>query len=587
MTASADMDNGVRRVLFMDSDVARAEIAAAISYARGNTDASWMAIGGSDRATPACAARAAEEAGLLLDPARVISAEALSRMETDVVVVLCHEAEEHFGLLVGRPAMLRWNLGPPPGDDDDDIEEWARAISLIQHITEDLFEYGYLESLFEVRSLSYDILDNISDGIIAHDMSCRVVYMNRAAEEITGRVRAEVLDRDCHSVFEGPFCGMHCSLSDKSSDVADRQSRVEVANAQGERRLLDMRVKSLCNRDGECVGVLNCFRDVTREHRLAKRVGEIESFSGIIGRDKKMLDVFELISDVADTQVPVMIQGESGTGKELVAAAIHNEGPRANERFIQVNCAALPEGLLESELFGHVKGSFTGAVRDKKGRFELADRGTIFLDEIGDVSPAMQVRLLRVLQEGCFERVGSEITLKVDVRVISATNKDLHDEISRGNFREDLYYRLNVVPVWLPPLRDRINDVPLLVRYIYDRFCTDMNRDMVTVSSPAMELMMSYGWPGNVRELQNWLQFSLVKCRGTTILPEHFPAVRSIKLHNEVSLGLRGHLTEDEVRDALIRARGNKVEASRLLGISRATLYRFLKKYMQPDSASK
>ena len=287
--------------------------------------------------------------------------------------------------------------------------------------------------------------------------------------------------------------------------------------------------------------------------------------------------MFDLISDVADTQVPVLIQGESGTGKELVAAAIHNEGPRAHRQFVAVNCGALPEGLLESELFGHVKGSFTGAVRDKKGRFELAHEGTIFLDEIGDISPAMQVRLLRVLQEGRFERVGSEETLEVDVRVISATNKDLRLEIMHGKFREDLYYRLNVVPVWLPPLRDRMTDIPLLVSHILERFCSEMGRDVVSLSPEALDVILAHAWPGNVRELQNWLQFALVKCRGSEILPIHLPPARPAPTSLQPALGgARKRLTEDAVREALARTQGNKVEAAKLLGVSRATLYRFL-----------
>jgi transcriptional regulator with GAF, ATPase, and Fis domain len=329
--------------------------------------------------------------------------------------------------------------------------------------------------------------------------------------------------------------------------------------------------------DGNVVGALMSFRDLTRERALAKRVGEIEQFSGIIGRDEKMLDVFDLITDLADSNVPVFVQGESGTGKELVAAAIHNEGPRANHLFVPVNCGALPESLLESELFGHVKGAFTGAIRDKKGRFELADGGTIFLDEIGDISPSMQVKLLRVLQEGRFERVGSESTIAVDVRIISATNKDIHEEIISGTFREDLYYRLSVVPVTLPPLRDRRNDIPLLVEHTMRRIAKVAGKEGVTVSAEALDIMMSYDWPGNVRELQNWLQFALVKCRKeTVILPEHLPPTAHIGGVRPKRRRRRRKLSIEVVRGALRNVNGNKVEAARELGVSRATLYRFL-----------
>jgi transcriptional regulator with GAF, ATPase, and Fis domain len=323
------------------------------------------------------------------------------------------------------------------------------------------------------------------------------------------------------------------------------------------------------------MGVLLTFRDTTREQDLARRMGEIRQFSGIIGKDEKMLEVFDLVRELADSNAPVLVQGESGTGKELVAAAIHNEGLRANHLFVPVNCGALPEALLESELFGHVKGAFTGAIRDKKGRFELADGGTIFLDEIGDISPPMQVKLLRVLQEGRFERVGSEKTLEVDVRVISATNKDLSQEIAEGNFREDLFYRLCVVPLTLPPLREKRNDIPLLVDHLLEHALKEVGREDVTVAPEALDVIMAHEWPGNVRELENWLQFALIKCRGNVIKPEHLPPGSSAGARPGKRMRRR-KLDVDSVRSALRETDGNKVEAARLLGVSRATLYRFL-----------
>lgn len=315
-------------------------------------------------------------------------------------------------------------------------------------------------------------------------------------------------------------------------------------------------------------------------------MGEAQSFSGIIGRDPVMLEVFDLIRDLADTDVPVLIQGESGTGKELVAAAIHNEGPRSGGLFVPVNCGALPEALLESELFGHVKGAFTGAIRDKKGRFELADGGTIFLDEIGDISPAMQVKLLRVLQEGRFERVGSENTIGSDVRVVSATNKNLAEEIAAGRFREDLYYRLSVVPLWLPPLRERRADIPLLAENVLQRIIKTGKHAPVRIAPATMDILMSYDWPGNVRELENWFQFAMVKCKGDVLRPDHLPPVipglsragKSGKQAGSAGGGAVRKLDEAALRSALARSGGNKVKAANLLGISRATLYRFLDK---------
>ena len=345
---------------------------------------------------------------------------------------------------------------------------------------------------------------------------------------------------------------------------------------------------------------LKLQRDIGELSQLRTRLKTEKSFSGIIGRDKKMLEVYEVIKEVANVDVPVLIQGESGTGKELVAAAIHNESVRANKPFVAVNCGALPEGVLESELFGHVKGAFTGAVCDRKGRFELADGGTIFLDEIGDFPAAMQVKLLRVLQKGSsqtagdsssisssrvsFQPVGGERTIEADVRVISATNKDLEAEVAAGRFRQDLFYRLCVVPVYLPAVRERLHDIPLLAEHLLGKAAAEAGREQVVLSAEALDTMMDYTWPGNVRELENALRYALVKCRDKVLLPEHLPfqvvrgnttarvAPRKTKRQR------RRKLDAVSVRQALEQAGGNKVEAARLLGVSRATLYRFIDK---------
>jgi DNA-binding NtrC family response regulator/Mg2+/Co2+ transporter CorC len=313
--------------------------------------------------------------------------------------------------------------------------------------------------------------------------------------------------------------------------------------------------------------------------RLRRRLKTEQSFAGIVGRDAKMLELFDTIREVAEVNVPVLIQGESGTGKELVAAAIHNEGHNADKPFVPVNCGALPEGILESELFGHVKGAFTGAIRDRKGRFEMADGGTIFLDEIGDIPGAMQVKLLRVLQEGTFQRVGGEETVKVDVRVISATNKDLAEEVAAGRFREDLFYRLCVVPVYLPPLRERRNDIGLLADHLLKRALTEVGREGAVLSPEVVDAMMDYDWPGNVRELENTLRYALVKCRDNLILPEHLPLNilnRDTARQPSAKRHRKHKLDAERVQRTLEETGGNKIEAARRLGVSRATLYRFL-----------
>lgn len=514
----------------------------------------------------------------------------------DVVVTLCSEASRSFrSVLPGQPTQIDWTLPHPATSDRQEADPHAMQASLrqlraeLRARCECLFQYGTLETIGEQRRLATLILENLSEGVIVHDLNRKILYFNRAAEEITGHARATVVGHDCHDVFTPSLCGKDCHFCDgRPPDADDLRYPVELVTRRGERRQIEMAVHAI-KQDGAMLGVLGRFRDVTREHTMARRLGEIEQFSGIIGRDHKMLDLYDLIRSVAESNAPVLVQGESGTGKELVAAAIHNESPRSNRLFVPVNCGALPEGLLESELFGHMRGAFTGAVRDKKGRFELADGGTIFLDEIGDISPAMQVKLLRVLQEGQFEAVGSTKTQSVDVRVISATNKDLLAEIEAGRFREDLYYRLCVVPVMLPPLRDRRGDIPLLADAILKRASMEAGRNIHTISRDANNVMLEYHWPGNVRELQNAIQYALVKCHGSTIELSDLPptltgkpwsarphAVDTSATARPAKRGRRRKLDVATVRDALRESAGNKVEATKLLGVSRATLYRFL-----------
>ncbi len=321
-------------------------------------------------------------------------------------------------------------------------------------------------------------------------------------------------------------------------------------------------------------------KDTAELTDLRRRLKTEQSFAGIVGRDAKMLELFDTIMEIAEVNIPVLIQGESGTGKELVAAAIHNEGHSTDKPFVPVNCGALPEGILESELFGHVKGAFTGAIHDRKGRFELADGGTIFLDEIGDIPAAMQVKLLRVLEEGTLMRVGGEESIKVDVRVISATNKNLAEEVAAGRFREDLFYRLCVVPVYLPPLRDRRNDIPLLAERLLKKVLIETGRKDVVLSPETVCVMMDYDWPGNVRELENALRYALVKCRDNLLLPEYLP-LKILETYVPSQAYPRKQrkrkLDAESVWRTLEETGGNKAEAALRLGVSRATLYRFLK----------
>jgi transcriptional regulator with PAS, ATPase and Fis domain len=302
-----------------------------------------------------------------------------------------------------------------------------------------------------------------------------------------------------------------------------------------------------------------------------------KGYRGIIGESAVMKELFESIRQIAQSDAPVLIQGESGTGKELVALALHKESQRSGKNFVPVNCGALPEGLLESELFGHIKGAFTGANSTKKGRFSVADGGTLFLDEVGELSPSIQVKFLRVLQNGCFEPVGSDRTTCVDVRIISATNALLDIKAKEGRFRQDLYYRLNVMPIMVPPLRARKEDIPLLCDHFLTEFAANSWSQKTRISPEVEHILMNYPCPGNVRELRNVLQYASVRTTSGVITPADLPpnliSFENHKIHYKKKRRLK--LTKSQVAEALKIAQGNRREAAKILGVSRSTLYRF------------
>ena len=420
------------------------------------------------------------------------------------------------------------------------------------------------------------ILDNLTEGIIAHDKERHILFFNRAAEKITGYNRQDVLGKDCHAAFGTPFCGGRCSFQEGPPDSLDHLSYpLNILTRQGQPRRIEMSVNGMNDNNKSFVGIIASFRDVTDLIGLKIQVGDLKGFAGIIGREPKMLHVYTQIRDMATNDYPVHISGDTGTGKELVATAIHNESRRGGRPFVPINCGALPDGILESELFGHVKGAFTGAVRDKKGRFELANGGTLLLDEVADLPKVVQAKLLRVLQEGTFERVGGEKTISVDVRIISATNRDLKREVKKGNFREDLYYRINVVPIHLPPLKKRRNDIPLLVEHFLN-IALEEGHNTPGLSKDALEVMMDYAWPGNIRELQSALRFALVSSSGRIIKSNDLPLELKEWKKERPSPGPTRKLDLESVRNALAQSGGNKAKAARILGVGRATLYRFL-----------
>ena len=449
-----------------------------------------------------------------------------------------------------------------------------------------LNQKGFLKSLFE----------SIPCGVLIFDGDRRVLAVNNVVERTFGISGVEVMDQrggealGCVNAFKNPkgcgfaeeciTCGVrNTALEALAGNQIHRKKAKIQLSVDGKTNDLQLLVSAApFDHEGKRLAVI-ILENMTELNTLRRRLKTDQSFAGIIGRDVKMQELFNTIREVAEVDVPVLIQGESGTGKELVAAAIHNEGLRANKSFVPVNCGALPEGLLASELFGHVKGSFTGALRDKKGRFELANGGTLFLDEVIDFPKDMQAKLLRVLQEGTFERVGDEKTKSVDVRIISAANRDLKKEVEKGNFREDLYYRIKVVPIDLPPLRDRKNDIPLLVDHFLKRIVKNSGKDSIDISHESMVLMMNYHWPGNIRELENAIQFAIIKCNGSEILPRDLPIELKDLTGMSHSRGPSKKLDIDSVKSALKQTGGNKAKAARLLGVGRATLYRFLADY--------
>jgi len=453
-----------------------------------------------------------------------------------------------------------------------------------------------LSTLLNSNDFLKTLFESMPSSIAIVDQQRQVKLINQHFENHFRTESRQVINQvigkaiGCHFGLERPqMCGLvdqclKCQLLNLSRDalagkkIERRRVNLDVVLGNTTEERMFLVSAAPIEFDGEQLAVV-MLEDITDLYQLKARIKSQKGFAGMIGQDLKMLELYENIQEVAHYNVPVLIQGESGTGKELVAGAIHTLSRRAEKPYIPVNCGAIPENLLESELFGHVRGAFTGAFRDKKGRFEMAHGGTIFLDEVSELSLPMQVKLLRVLQEGTFERVGSETTTRVDVRVISATNKNLKSEVTAGRFREDLYYRLCVMPFQMPPLRDRKGDIPLLAQYFLETMVDDQPEKAVKISPTAIGLMLEYHWPGNVRELQNAIQYGLVKCRGSEIQPQHLPlTIAKNYTANDVRprRKRKRKLTTENVREALKMTAGNKVKTAELLGVSRATLYRFI-----------
>lgn len=439
------------------------------------------------------------------------------------------------------------------------------------------------------------VVNTIQDGVMIVTPDGRIVSVNQALVEMSGYSREELIGAPC-SILGCSSCELargvpQCHFCVMFEKGELRRQQCALVRRDGERVHVVKNASVLKDAEGTVIGAVETMTDISD---LVDRDAQIETFRrelsgedtfhGIVGRSAPMQQVFDLIDGAAATDAPVIIYGESGTGKELVAKAIHDAGPRRDKPFIKVNCAALNESLLESELFGHVRGAFTGAHKDRAGRFESAGDGDIFLDEIGDLPSATQVKLLRVLEEKVIERVGDHQPIAVRARVITATNRDLPALVAAGEFRQDLYYRINVIPIRLPALRDRREDIPLLASHFFRRISMKSGKNVRGISREAMDLLLRHPWPGNVRELRSTFEYAMVACKTDTIGPRDLPTDLfsprpAACLPGEVSGRSLDEIKKERLRKALEEAGGNRSEAARILGISRTSVWSQMKRY--------
>lgn len=426
------------------------------------------------------------------------------------------------------------------------------------------------------------ILDSIADGVFTVDDNWCITSFNRAAEQITGVRREEAIGQRCKDVLKADVCEKGCILSktiQSGKSIVNRT--VHIVDAAGRRVPISISTALLKDEKGRIVGAVETFRDISVEEKLRKAIAERYSFEDIISKNHRMHRLFDILPDVADSASTVLLEGESGTGKELFARAIHHLSPRRKQPFIAVNCGALPDTLLESELFGYKAGAFTDARKDKPGRFKLAERGTLFLDEIGDISPALQVRLLRVLQEKTYEPLGSVETVPSDARIIAATNRRLQELVKEGKFREDLYYRIHVIRMDLPPLRDRMEDIPLLADHFIHHFNVLQQKEIAGLSGETLACLVSYDYPGNVRELQNIIEHAFILCKSGLVEPHHLPE----NLCTSCSMESSGNSETMNMKDLeavfitnmLRRHQWNRIKTAQALGIHKSTLFRKIK----------
>ncbi len=424
------------------------------------------------------------------------------------------------------------------------------------------------------------ILDSVADGVFTVDLDWNVTYFNAAAREITGIPVEEAVGNKCWEVFKSSICDSECAVNaclEQKEAISNKS--IYILRPDGEKVPVSISAAPLRNDAGSIIGGVETFRDLTDLQIIRQQMEQNYTVEDIVGKSKALERVFTILPQVARSNSSVLITGESGTGKEIFAKAIHSLSQRSVEPFIVVNCGAIPESLLESELFGYKAGAFTDAKQDKPGRFQAADKGTIFLDEIGDMPQTLQVKLLRFLQEKNFQPLGSNESTCVDARVIAATHQQLGEKVHKGHFRQDLYYRLNVVPIHLPPLRERTEDIPLLVNHFIRKFNAVQGKDIQGASEDVLAVFMRHNFPGNIRELENILEFAFILCPSGFIQLEHLPE----QLQPREQVQTDKPLTLEEIKcravtQALARNENKKMRTCRELGISKDTLRRLIKR---------
>ncbi len=433
------------------------------------------------------------------------------------------------------------------------------------------------------------IIDSLSDGVFTVDRNWQITSFNPAAENITGWKREEAIGQFCGEVFQSSICGKNCAIAQSlygGKPVSNRS--ITIGDKNGQRIPISICATPLTDYEGNIIGGVETFRDISDITMLQKKLNKSYSFNAIISKSASMQQIFSILPEIALSRSNVLLLGESGTGKELVARAIFHASDRSKKPFVAVNCGALPATLLESELFGYKAGAFTDAKKDRPGRFAAAEGGVLFLDEIGDIPNSVQVKLLRALQNKEYEPLGASTPIKADVRIITATNRDLQAMVNKGTFREDLFYRLNVVKIQLPPLRERMEDIPLLIDHFIKQYSTQQNKDIVGISNQTLAILMHYDYPGNIRELENIIEYAFILCEGGFIQPEHLPDT-FISQQGEQASSRPGtaavepktleEVEKQTIFDALERNKWKRMATCRELGISKDTLRRKISRF--------